>query len=102
MGSKEENRKGSCSSGCNARRIGNSPYKFYFVEPRENANADRFAERLMGIKNVEEVFVTDGDYGFVVKARVPESRKADNGRDYVSKRLGGSFGKATSHYQYKR
>ncbi len=102
MGSKWEGRKGSCSSGCGSRRIGNIPYKFYFVEPQENADANRFAERLMGMKGVEEVFVTDGDYGFVVKARVSGEGKTDNAHDYLSRRLGCSFGKATCHYQYKK
>ncbi len=83
MGSKETNGKGSCS----ARRIGNRPYKFYFVEPAENADADSFAERLMGLKNVEEVFVTDGDYGFVVKARVSDSTGKDSTGASISKML---------------
>ena len=102
MGSKEGNRNGSCSSGCNAMRIGNGAYKFYFVEPRENADANRFAERLMSVKEVEEVFVTDGDYGFVVKARAPDGKKMGGADGCLSKMLGSGFGKATSHYQYKK
>ncbi|MGD0729435.1 MAG: hypothetical protein ABR981_05145 [Candidatus Micrarchaeaceae archaeon] len=76
-------------------------YRFYFVEPFENMDANNFARKLINIKDVEEVFVTEGDYGFVVKAKSSEDKQQDNICKCIS-RLGGSFGKVTSHYQYKK
>lgn len=82
------------------RLTSNRSYKFYFVEPQENANTSNIAEKLINIKEVEEVFVTDGDYGFIVKAKYSDG-KEDNAYKYLS-RLGGNFGKVTSYYQYKK
>ncbi len=94
----------SDNNGRNAkiRRLSKTLYKFYFVRPPVNANADRLAEELINIKNVEEVFVTDGDYGFVVKARFSEGKEPDDAYTYISKKLGGSFGRVTSYYQYRK
>ena len=36
-------------------------HKFYFIEPKENVDAEKLAERLISLKPVEEVFLTDGD-----------------------------------------
>lgn len=89
-------RKGS------AKRLSKGFYRFYFVEPPEGADADRLAERLMGIKDVEEVFVTDGDYGYVVKARSLEGKEPDDTDRHLIKCIGGNFCKAVSYYQYKK
>jgi DNA-binding Lrp family transcriptional regulator len=84
------------------RRVAKGHYKFYLVHPTLNADADHVAERLMGIKNVEEVFVTDGDYGFIVKARFPKGNRQDDAFNYLSKNLGSNLGSVTSYYQYKK
>jgi hypothetical protein len=84
------------------RRITKKFYKFYFLQPPTNVNADRIAEQLIGIKNVEEVFVTDGDYGFIVKTRFFEGQEPDDAFNFISKRLGSNYGKVTSYYQYKK
>jgi hypothetical protein len=84
------------------RRIDNKIYKFYFVKPPENSNADHLAEQLISMKGVEEVFVTDGDYGFIVKTRFFDGMKSDGVHNYISKRLGSDFGRVTSYYQYKK
>lgn len=76
-------------------------YKFYFVHPHENADSCRIAEQLMGIKNVEEVLVTDGDYGFIVKTRF-QSDGRDEVYSYISKNIGSSVSEATSYYHYKK
>lgn len=83
------------------KRSGNT-YKFYLVEPPENGNADNLAAKLINIRNVEQVLVTDGDYGFIVKTRFFENLKDDHAYNYLSKKLGGNFGKITSYYQYTK
>ena len=84
------------------KKLSSRFYKFYLVRPPSNANADHLAEQLMGIKSVEEVFVTDGDYGFVVKARFFDGKEQEDIQEYITKRLGGNYGMVTSHYQYKK
>ena len=59
-------------------------------------------KELIGMRNVEEVFVTDGDYGFVVKTRFSNGKEPDDVSNYLSRTLGSSFGKVTSYYQYKK
>ena len=88
--------------GASVKRIESKFYKFYFVQPPINVDANRVAERLIGIKNVEEVFVTDGDYGFIVKTRFFEGEEPYDAYNYISKKLGSNFGKVTSYYQYRK
>ncbi len=96
------NKQGRNGNGARIRRLSKRFYKFYFVQPPMNADADHLAEQLIDIKNVEEVFVTDGDYGFIVKTRFFEGKEPDDAYNYISKRLGSNFGKVTSYYQYRK
>jgi DNA-binding Lrp family transcriptional regulator len=96
------NNNEKAGNGTPIKRLSKKFYKFYFVHPPKNADADRLAEQLIGIKNVEEVFVTDGDYGFVVKARFFEGKEPDDAQNFLLKKMGGNFGKVTSYYQYKK
>lgn len=88
--------------GASVKRLNKKFYKFYFLQPPENVNADHIAEQLIDIKNVEEVYVTDGDYGFVVKTRFFEGQEPDDAFNFISRKLGSNFGKVTSYYQYKK
>jgi hypothetical protein len=90
------------TTSAHVRRLNKKFYKFYFVHPPKNADADHLAEQLIGIRNVEEVFVTDGDYGFVVKTRFFVGEEPDDVFNYISKKLGSNFGRATNYYQYKK
>jgi DNA-binding Lrp family transcriptional regulator len=88
--------------GINVKRSNRKLFKFYLLHPPKDANADNIAEKLISFSNVEEVFVTDGDYGFVVKARFLDDKENDDAYKYLSKKLGSGFGKVTSHYQYSK
>lgn len=96
----EYNRKPGNSA--TIKRSNSKSYKFYLLEPPANSDVNRLAKQLMTIKNVEEVFVTDGDYGFIVKTSFSERDKKDAAYDYISRRLGGNFGRVTSYYQYSK
>lgn len=97
---KGNNRKNSNNG--TVRRLDKDFYKFYLIHPPENADADHVAEQLINIKNVEEVFVTDGDYGFIVKARFFDGKEPDDAYNYIFKKLGSNFGRVTSYYQYRK
>jgi hypothetical protein len=96
----EHNRKPG--NGAQIKRCNGRSYSFYLIEPSENANADNMAEKLITLKDVIEVNVTDGDYGFIVKAKLPKDNKHDAAYNYLSKRLGSNFGRVTSYYQYTK
>jgi|GEM_PF-3494952 hypothetical protein len=97
----KDNKENAKGWGVRPRLSRSSPCRFYLIEPKENSNADLFAERLMAIREVEEVFVTEGDYGFVVKTK-SVGKEPDGAFNYLSKRFGGSFGKVTSYYRYRK
>ena len=77
-------------------------HKFYFVRPKENANAGELAEKLLGLRSVEEVFVTDGDCGFIVKARLTNNREPKEVAAYISKNIGSRYGRVMSYLEYRK
>ena len=89
-------------SGGMVRRARNRLHRFYLIRPRENVDIDELAERLISLKNVVEVLVTDGDYGFVVKTRFLEERDNHEAERYIQNNIDRKFGTVTSHYQYKK
>lgn len=88
-------------TGGSAKRKGKL-HKFFFVEPQENANADELAEKLISLKSVEEVFVTDGDCGFVVKARFSKEGEPKDVMKFIKGHIGRSFGAVVSYYEYRK
>ena len=84
------------------RRARNRLHRFYLIRPRENVDIDELAERLISLKNVVEVLVTDGDYGFLVKTRFSKERDISEAERYIQNNIDRKFGTVTSHYQYTK
>ncbi|MCL4389600.1 Lrp/AsnC family transcriptional regulator [Candidatus Marsarchaeota archaeon] len=80
-------------------------HRFYLVSPKsDSGNAYELAETLLSLGHVEEVFMTEGKYGYIVKAKHSEgaaSGKADPVRKRLS-RLGFGCNEAVSYYNCKR
>lgn len=77
-------------------------FRFMLIGPREDADADSLAERLIALKDVEEVFITEGDYGYLVKVRMGEETEGGKLESYIKKNVAEKFGTVTSHYSIKR
>ena len=77
-------------------------YKFYFLKPKANADADLIAERLMDLSSVQEVFLTEGDYGYVVKARFFNGKEPKDVTNYIAKAVDKKFGAVMSHMEYRK
>lgn len=77
-------------------------HKFYFIKPRLNVNAEELALKLIGLKHVDGVFLTEGEYGFMVKARVSGINGTENVADYISKSMGSKYGEVTSYFEYRK
>jgi hypothetical protein len=77
-------------------------HRLYFVKPKENANADELAERLICLELVDEVLITEGDCGFIVKARLVNGKEPTDVASYISKNIGSRYGKVVSHCEYKK
>lgn len=73
-------------------------FHYFFVKPGRNRDAHAVARRLISIGKVREVTITEGEYGFVVKA----DEDGDGGA--VAERIGraskGSAVKALCHCIY--
>jgi len=77
-------------------------HRFYLIRPKANANIDELAERLMGLKHVEEVYVTDGEYGYLVKTRFGSEKNGEDAASYIRKNIGSRFGAVTSYFEYRK
>ena len=75
---------------------------FYFIKPKPNSNASEIAERLAGLKQVESVFLTEGDCGFIVKARITKEKETKGILKYLSTNFGNWYGCATSYCEYRK
>ena len=66
--------------------------KFYIARPRANMNIDELANKLITLKNVDEVYITDciNNGGILIKTRFDEEPK--DLASVLSKHLGKSYG----------
>ncbi len=47
-------------------------HSFFFIKPHEGTNINELAKALLSIDDVQEVCVTEGDIGYMVKAKFDE------------------------------
>ena len=74
-------------------------FDYFFVKPTKRANVHASARRLMNIKEVMEVAITEGDYGFVIKAEQAADELHDLNKK-IAKAVGGSSTKAVCYCRY--
>jgi len=48
--------------------------KFYLIRPQHGTCTSHAVKRLISMNGVEEVHVTEGDYGFIVRAKPAASK----------------------------
>lgn len=77
-------------------------HRFYLITPKEDADAGHFAEELLSLKPVEEVFITDGDYGYLVKTRLSTDKEPKDVTRYIERHVDQRYGKLVSYYKYKK
>lgn len=75
---------------------------FFFIEPQENTDARMTAQKLLSINNISEVFITDGDYGFIAKTNVSDDRTLEYIADSISSQVSKSFKRLCSYYKMKK
>ena len=83
-----------------AIKISGHHYDLFFIKPKSNANAHTYAKRLASMKNVAEVLVTEGECGFIVKARGRVAAAYKRDKAVVLQRS--SYKQMTSYLQYRR
>jgi hypothetical protein len=87
-------------NGKNIRKVSHGCH-YFFVRPGRNENLHKAAARLMGIRKVTEVAITEGEYGFVVKAHGVQDVDRAIVRE-IARAVGGSSRKAVCHCRYVR
>ena len=81
-------------------RSGKRFYRLYFLKPPVNSDMEDLGDELIGMKEVEEVYLTDGDFGYIVKTRFDEENEPSDVERFLQKRLGNRYGKATAFDKY--
>jgi hypothetical protein len=99
MKTKSNNR----SSGFNIIKKGKEIfYKFYLINPRENISIDALAEKLISFSEVEEVYVTDGAHGFLVKTRFTQGKEPRDLNQFIKKRVDNRYGEMNAYFSYRK
>jgi DNA-binding Lrp family transcriptional regulator len=80
----------------------NAMHRFYFIKPKPNSNADEVAEKLISLKQVESVFLTEGDCGFIVKARITKDKEPKGILKYILGNVGNRYGRVVSYCEYRK
>lgn len=75
---------------------------FFFVRPGRNKDAYNTANRLAEIRKVKEVFLTEGDVGFVVKTDTVHKEDSYQLLKQISKVAGGSSSKAVCYCLFNK
>lgn len=79
------------------RREGQS-YSLFFIKPKSRIDANRYAEKLASMEDVEEVMMTEGECGFIVKTRDKHEPMPSN----MAVLAKTSYKRINSYYQYKK
>ena len=90
MGNRNGNSSGSGSTG----------FEYFLVKPLLNGNAHRSAQRLARIRGVREVALTEGEYGFIVKAELSDEQRSKVICAEISAAVGGEMKTAVCHCRY--
>lgn len=77
-------------------------FDYFFVKPSAKGNVHKAAKKLIEIKGIREVSITEGDYGFIVKADFLYDRDNDFLCREIIKAVGGTSKKASCYCQYNK
>ena len=81
-------------------RSGKRFYRMYFLKPPVKAEMEDLGDELIRMNEVEEVYLTDGDFGYIVKTRFDEENEPSDVERFLQKRLGNRYGKVTAFDKY--
>ncbi|MHB1830581.1 MAG: hypothetical protein ACYCO0_04265 [Candidatus Micrarchaeaceae archaeon] len=84
------------------KTVGNAKIcNIFFVKPDSGCNVLQAAKKLIGVREIKEVIITDGECGFVVKTD-PIIDNIDRLGKVITRIVGGSNIMAMGHYQYRK
>ena len=78
----------------NRKRRGNPLHKFFFPKPKTDVDSKAVMEKLFSLKNVQEVIMTEGDVGYIVKTRLFSDKSDRETERLIARSIGGKLGAA--------
>ena len=75
--------------------------RFFFIKPKEGTDTNKFVEKLFSLKNVQEVILTEGDCGYIVKTRFFGKKSDREAERYINRNVSG-VDIAVSHCQFRK
>ncbi len=84
------------------KRSGKTFHKFFILRPKDGVDIGRVAADLLGLKDVLEVYVTEGSAGFMVKARFDGVQEPEQVAKYIKEHVDGRYGTLVSYLNYRR
>ena len=76
--------------------------KFYLIDPERDASVNSTVRKLIGISKVEEVYVTEGPHGFLVKANPATAIESRRVTTSIARQFSGQVGVITSYARYRK
>lgn len=68
-------------------------HKLYLIKTRGNSNTGELAEKLIALKPIERVSLTEGSCGFIVRVRFIRGKEPSSVTLYISKNISSKYGK---------
>ena len=76
-------------------------HSFFFIKPQKGADINELADALLGIDEVQEVCVTEGDIGYMVKAKFDE-KTYEKVEKSIAEVAGPRYGRFVSAMELKK
>ena len=84
------------------RESGRTFHKFFLLKPKDGVEIGKVAKELMNLDDVLEVYVTEGEAGFMVKARFDGEREPNKVAEYIRDNIDSRYGTLVSYLNYRR
>ncbi len=80
---------------------GKGIHSFFFIKPKKSTDIDELADKLISIDGVEEVNVTQGDIGYMVKAKFDDNTY-ESMKKQIAEIAGKKYGVCVSALEFKK
>jgi hypothetical protein len=77
-------------------------HKFFILRPKDGVEIEKVTNELLALNDVLEVYVTEGNAGFMVKARFDGEREPEQVANYIKANIDNRYGTLVSYLNYKR
>jgi DNA-binding Lrp family transcriptional regulator len=76
--------------------------RFYLINPERNASVNSNVRKLLGVKEVDEVYVTEGPHGLIARAPLALQLEAEETTSSIVRQFNGKVGVITSYARYRK